>query len=113
MKKHLVGIAGYFGCFLLGIVFTVSIVSSAAERAALSLHAPQAQVIDASGKIFERDRDAENALIAPATGQPFDQKIPAGSEFEKEIVFDLPLDVKNARPDVAEGVRIDKLSKRF
>jgi hypothetical protein len=84
-------------------------VSSDAERAVLGLHAPQAQVVDASGRIFERDRDAENALIASATEQPFDQKIPAGGEFEKEIVFDLPADVRNPRLDVAEGIGIDKV----
>jgi hypothetical protein len=84
-------------------------VSSDARHAALGLLAPQAQVFDASGRIFERDRDAENALIASATEQPFDQKIPAGSEFEKEIVFDLPADIKNPRLDVAEGIGIDKV----
>jgi len=83
-------------------------VSSDAKRAALGLHAPQAQVFDASGKIFERDRDAENVLIASATEQPFDQKIPAGASFEKEIVFDLPAEVKNPRLDIAEGIGIDK-----
>lgn len=84
-------------------------VSSDAKRAQLGLHAPNAQVIDADGRIFERDRDAENVLIASATGQPFDGKVPAGGSFEKEIVFDLPTDVKNPRLDVAEGIGIDKV----
>jgi hypothetical protein len=84
-------------------------VSSDAKSAALGLHAPEAQVVDASGRIFERDGNAENVLIASATEQPFDQKIPAGASFEKEIVFDLPLDVRNPRLDVAEGIGIDKV----
>jgi hypothetical protein len=84
-------------------------VSSDARRAQLGLHAPNAQVIDTDGRIFERDGDAENALIASATETPFDLKVPAGGNFEKQVVFDLPANVKNPRLDVAEGIGIDKV----
>jgi hypothetical protein len=89
-------------------VVTVKVFSDA-KRASLGLHAPQAQVSDDNGRTFERDADAENILIGSATEQPFDGKAQAGGSFEKEIVFDLPADVKNPRLDIAEGIGIDKL----
>lgn len=89
-------------------VVTVKVFSDA-RQVPLNLHAPKAQVSDADGKTFERDSDAENALIATATEPPFDRKVPAGSEFEKEIVFDLPENIKNPRLDIAEGIGIDKV----
>jgi hypothetical protein len=75
---------------------------SDAKRVDLSLLAPKLYVIDGDGKPYPRFEDAEN----PAP--PFDQKIPAGGSFEREVVFDLPSDVKNPRLDVAEGIGIDK-----
>jgi hypothetical protein len=76
---------------------------SDAKRVDLGLHSPKLFVVDANGKAYPRFEDAEN----PAP--PFDQKIPAGGSFEKEVVFDLPTDVKNPRLDVAEGIGIDKV----
>jgi hypothetical protein len=42
-------------------------------------------------------------------GSPFDQKVSPGGGFEKEIVFDLPEDVRAARLDIAEGIGVDKV----
>lgn len=78
-------------------------VFSDAKRVDLGLLAPKLYVIDGDGKAYPRVEDAENP------GPPFDQKIPAGGSFEKEVVFDLPADVKNPRLDVAEGIGIDKV----
>lgn len=75
---------------------------SDAKRVDLGLLAPKFFVIDENGKAYPRVEDAENPE------PPFDKKIPAGGSFEKEVVFDLPADVKNARLDVAEGIGIDK-----
>jgi len=78
-------------------------VFSDARRAELGLLAPKLYVIDDDGKRYSRVEAVEN----PAP--PFDQKIPAGASFEKEVVFDLPADVRNPRLDVAEGIGIDKV----
>lgn len=77
-------------------------VFSDAKRVDLGLLAPKFYVIDGDGKAYPRVEDAENPE------PPFDQKIPAGGSFEREVVFDLPLDIKDARLDVAEGIGIDK-----
>jgi hypothetical protein len=76
---------------------------SDAKRVDLGLLAPKLFVIDENGKAYPRAEDAENPE------PPFDKTIPAGGSLEKEIVFDLPADVKNARLDIAEGIGIDKV----
>ena len=76
---------------------------SDAKQVALGLHGPKLYVIDDGGRRYPRAGDVE------APDPQFDQKIPAGGSFEKEVVFDLPKDVKNARLDIAEGIGIDKV----
>ena len=83
-------------------VVTVKVFSNA-KQAALNLPTPQFHVFDAAGK---RYNPVENPVIQRL---PFDDKVPAGGDFEKEIVFDLPTDIKNPRLDVAEGFGIDKV----
>lgn len=78
-------------------------VFSNAKQATLNLTTPQFHVFDAAGK---RYNPVENPAIPRL---PFDDKVPAGGSFEKEIVFDLPTDIKNPRLDVAEGFGIDKV----
>ncbi|MBA3599970.1 MAG: DUF4352 domain-containing protein [Acidobacteria bacterium] len=78
-------------------------VSSDARRAELGLTAPKFQVIDDAGRRYERVEDLT------ASGNPFEQKVPAGGAFEGEIVFDLPIDVKNPRLDIREGYGIDHI----
>jgi len=78
-------------------------VSSDAKRAELGLHAPKFEIVDAQGRRFERVEDLT------VSGNPFEQKVPAGGAFEDEVVFDLPADVQNPRLDIAEGVGIDKV----
>jgi hypothetical protein len=78
-------------------------VFSDAKRAELGLHSPKFYVVDADGNRYPRVEEAEK----PAP--PFDQEVPAGGSFEREIVFDLPMEVKSARLDAAEGIGIDKV----
>lgn len=76
-------------------------VSSDAKRAPLNLTAPNFEVVDADGNRFERDASLEKS-------EPnWEQKVPAGESFEKEVVFDLPTDIKNPRLDVREGYGVD------
>ena len=85
-----------------GEFYTVKVkVSSDAGRAELGLTAPKFQVIDDSGRRFESVEDLT------VSGDSFERKVPAGGAFEGEIVFDLPIDVKNPRLDVREGYGID------
>ena len=78
-------------------------VFSDAKQAALNLTTPRFHVIDESGKSYIQ---VENPVIPRP---PFDEKLPAGGSFEREIVFDLPVDVKNPRLDVAEGFGINRV----
>lgn len=77
-------------------------VFSNAKQAALNLSMPQFHVIDEAGKSYN---PVENPLVPRP---PFDDKVPAGGNFEKEIVFDLPLDIKNPRLDIKEGNIIEQ-----
>lgn len=76
-------------------------VSSNANQATLHLVAPDFAVVDANGNRYKPDSNFENS------NPNWDQKVPAGGRFEKEIVFDLPADVKNPRLDVRGGYGID------
>ena len=76
-------------------------VSSDAREAALNLTTPKFEVVDAGGSHFAPDANSENSASS------WEQKVPAGGSFEKEIVFDLPADLKNPRLDIREGYGID------
>ncbi len=76
-------------------------VFSDAKQAPLNLTTPQIHVIDAAGRSYN---PVENPVIPRP---PFDDKVPAGGSFEREIVFDLPTDIKNPRLDIKEGYGID------
>lgn len=79
-------------------------VFSDAVKATLGLTELGANVLDDQGRHYHRDRDAE-AHLPP---QPaFEKLIGPEENFEKEIVFDLPLDVQNPRLDLREGFGID------
>ena len=76
-------------------------ISSDAREMPLNLLTPNFEAVDAAGTRYERDADLEK----PAPD--WQQKVPAGGSFEKEIVFDLPADVKTPRLDIREGYGID------
>jgi hypothetical protein len=79
-------------------------VSSNAKQATLGLLTVDAHVVDAGGHTYPRDAQAETQL---PTQPDFDQKISPVESFEKQIVYDLPADVQNARLDIREGYGID------
>lgn len=86
-------------------IVTVKVFSNA-KRATLGLHTVDAHVVDARGETYARDTQAETQLPP----QPdFEQKVAPVESFEKEIVFDLPKDVRNPRLDVREGFGIDRI----
>jgi hypothetical protein len=79
-------------------------VFSDARTAVLGLMAVDAHVVDAAGRTYARDMDAEAGL----SPQPdFEKSIAPVDSFEKEIVFDLPANVQNPRLDIREGHGID------
>jgi len=79
-------------------------VFSDARRAVLGLLTVDAHVVDEQDHQYSRDISAESRL-AP---QPeFEGRISPTESFEKEIVFDLPADVKSPRLDIREGYGID------
>jgi len=99
-----------------GIFYIVTVkVFSDAKRAELGLVTPRARVIDAEGKGFERETEAEKVLeIINSNAVPFDKQLgPRGELFTKEIVFDLPSDVKNPKLDFTQGHVIDRVIELF
>jgi hypothetical protein len=84
-------------------IVTVKVFSNA-RAATLGLLTVDAHVVDDGGHTYTRDVQAEAQLPQ----QPaFEKRIPPVESFEKEIVFDLPMDVKNPRLDMREGYGID------
>ena len=79
-------------------------VFSNARAATLGLLTVDAHVVDAEDRHYTRDMHAEAQLEQ----QPeFETRIAPTESFEKEIVFDLPVDLKNPRLDMREGYGID------
>ncbi|MEP6904419.1 MAG: DUF4352 domain-containing protein [Actinomycetota bacterium] len=79
-------------------------VFSDAKREPLRLIATEAKVVDEQKRTFERDTEAEKFLGE----QPeFEKTIAPTETFTKEIVFDIPTDVKNPRLDLKDGYGID------
>ena len=62
-------------------------ISSDAKRESLQLTDPDFEVLDDGGRIYTRISAAEENVESAKV--PFDQKVPAGGSFEKEIVFDI------------------------
>ena len=84
-------------------IVTVKVFNNA-KRATLGLLTGDAHVVDVEGQPYYRDVQAEAQLPE----QPdFEQKISPSGSFEKQIVFDLPMDVKNPRLDIRDGYGID------
>jgi hypothetical protein len=79
-------------------------VFSDAKQATLGMLTVDAHVIDEGRREFARDTLAETAL---GEQPPFEKQISPVESFEKEIVFDLPIDAKNPRLDIREGYGID------
>lgn len=80
-------------------------VFSNAKAATLGFTTVDAHVVDATARTYNRDERAEVQL---GNQPPFDRKISPVESFEKEIVFDLPVDVQNPRLNISEGYGVDK-----
>lgn len=90
-------------------IVTVNVFSDAV-RVNLGLHAVDAHVVDAAGTEYTRDEQAESNLPP----QPaFETKIGPEESFEKQIVFDLPVDAKRPRLDISEGIWVDRVIETF
>ena len=77
----------------------VKVVSNA-KQATLGLAAVDAHVVDADMQTYSRETQAETLLPS----QPdFEQRISPAENFEKEIVFDLPAQVRDPRLDIRDG----------
>jgi hypothetical protein len=77
-------------------------VSSDARQASLNLVSPDFEVVDSSGNRYPRDVSFEKPDPA------WVQKVSPGGSFEKDVVFDLPTDIKNPRLDIRDGYGIDR-----
>ena len=90
-------------------IVNVNVFSNAA-KATLGLITVDAHAVDANGNTYTRDELAE-AQLDP---QPeFETKIGPEETFDKEIVFDLPVDIHNPRLDIREGYGIDHWIEAF
>lgn len=78
---------------------------SNAKQALLGLLTVGARVFDERNHVFSRDVQAEARL---GEQPPFERQISPVESFEKEIVFDLPLDAANPRLDIREGYGLDR-----
>ncbi|MEO7658809.1 MAG: hypothetical protein ABIV48_04265 [Pyrinomonadaceae bacterium] len=89
-------------------VVTVRVFSNA-KNPSIGLHLiePNGIVFDANGTSFARNASAESVL--PTAEVHLGQSIWNSKPIEKEIVFDLPVDVKDPRLDISEGFGIDKV----
>lgn len=72
----------------------------------LRLLEPSIGVKDLSNKFYVRNEVAERML--PSAGIDLGQEIRSRETNEKEVVFDLPGDVKDPRLDIREGYGIDR-----
>ncbi len=90
-------------------IVTVKVFSDA-KKATLGLATVDAHVADDGGRTYIRDLKAE-AKLNPQL--PFETQIGPEENFDKEIVFDLPVDVKNPRLDISEGWWADRMLETF
>lgn len=89
-------------------IVTVKVFSNA-KQASLGLASVEAKVADEDRREYWRDAEAEQKL---ETQPPFDRRISPVESFEKQIVFDLPSDVKNPRLDIKEGSVVKRLIEK-
>jgi len=82
--------------------------SSSALRATLTPYDLRIQVVDADGRRYERDLEAEARLYGGTLG-PLARPIRAGESYTAPVVFSLPRDVTTPRLFVGEGLGIDRV----
>ena len=93
-----------------GTFYVVNVkVFSDAKNPNIALHliAPKARVVLTNGDKIEREMAAE--VMLPTANVRLDTDIHNNETIEKEIVFDLPTDVREPRLDLREGYGIDHM----
>lgn len=87
-------------------------ISNDSENKTLALIAPQATMIDEGPRLYSRNEEAEKQLPIGAN-IPFNQTIPPGGSFEKEIVFDLTEPAKELNLSVTDTHGVNRLIEAF
>lgn len=82
--------------------------SSNARRETLTPHDLRIEIVDASGRHYERDLFAEAALFDGTLG-PLARPIRAGDSYSTPVVFDLPRGITEPRLFAGEGLGIDRV----
>jgi hypothetical protein len=77
------------------------------DAVTLRLLQPETLIRDRVGRIYRRDETVEDLL--PSALVDLSSEITSSQTIEKELVFDLPLDVQDPRLDISEGYGIDKI----
>lgn len=96
-----------------GIFYIVKVkVLNDAKREPLGLSAPEATMIDEGPRLYSRIEEAEKQLPGGAN-VPFNQLVPAGGSFEKEIVFDLTEPAEDLNLSITDTHGIDRLIEGF
>lgn len=96
-----------------GIFYIVKVkVSNDARREPLGLSAPEAMMIDEGSRLYSRIEEAEKQLSEGAN-VPFNQLVPAGGSFEKEIVFDLTEPAEDLNLSITDTHGVDRVIEAF
>jgi hypothetical protein len=99
-----------------GLFYVVTVrIRSDAMRARMSFDNPEATVVDARGKQYERSVEAEAAWeSAQGRAVPLAQEIePGGHSYTKDLVFDLPQDIEQPSLLLSKGGRLERLTEMF
>ena len=98
-----------------GIYYIVKVkVSSDALGATLNFSNPIATIVDGQGRKYARSLDLEKQLESfQGMALEFSGPVEIGSSHPKDLVFDIPQDVRNPRLLVTEGHWIERLIELF
>lgn len=89
-------------------------VGSDARRAVLAPRGLTVEMTDGRGRRIARYPDAEAALVPwRRTPLPLERPVDPGASYLREVVFDVPDDVRDPRLLVTEGAGVDRLIERF
>lgn len=98
-----------------GVYCVVTVrISSDARRATLKPHHLAATVVDDRGNVYERSSEGEKALESALGGiVPFEQPVGPAGFYAKDLVFDLPADIRDPRLRITEGPWMGRLIELF
>lgn len=98
-----------------GTYYVVTVrVRSDAVAAEMRLVSPRVHVLDASGRRFQRDLDAERAWAKSRRAtKALDDPLPPGRSLTVDLIFDVPADARDARLVVRQGSSLERLTELF